>query len=93
MVYRLYNYGNSRTLPYKGMNVFVGKNQFIDTEDKEMADALSAFPYLDIVETVDNEGYEKMNFFKLKKLARDKGIELSTKIKKIELIKLLYETR
>ncbi|MBA7527671.1 hypothetical protein ES705_19849 [subsurface metagenome] len=93
MIYRLYNYGNSRTVPYKGMNVFVGKNQFLDIEDKEMADALSAFPCLDIVETADKENYEKMNFFKLKKLAKDKDIEFDKKIKKIEVIKLLNETR
>ncbi|MBA7542917.1 hypothetical protein ES705_35242 [subsurface metagenome] len=78
-MYRLYNYGNSRTFPYKGMNIFVAKSQFIDIEDKEMAEGLSAFPYLDIVETTENENYEKMNFFKLKKLARDKGIEFDKK--------------
>jgi len=89
MVYRLYNYGNSVTVPYKEMNIFVARGQFIDIKDKEMADALSAIPYLDIVETVDNEGYEKMNFFKLKKLAKDKGIEFGKKTKKKELIKLL----
>ncbi|MBA7555497.1 hypothetical protein ES705_48161 [subsurface metagenome] len=93
MVYRLYNYGNSRSLPYKGMNVFVAKNQFIDTEDKEMADALSAFPCLDIILTIDKENYEKMNFFSLKKLAKEKGLGLSPKIKKKELIELLNETR
>lgn len=93
MLYRIKNYGNSRSLPYKGMNIFVTKNQMIETEDKEMADALSAFPCLDIVETVDKENYEKINFFKLKKLARDKGIGFDKKTKKKELINRLNEVK
>lgn len=89
MLYRIKNYGNSRSLPYKEMNIFVTKNQVIETEDKEMADTLSAFPCLDIIKTIDKENYEEMNFFKLKKLAKGRGIEFDKKIKKKELIKLL----
>ncbi len=93
MLYRIKNYGNSRSLPYKGMNIFVTKNQMIETEDKEMADALSAFPCLDIIKTIDKENYEKMNFFKLKKIAKGRGIEFDKKVKKKEIINRLSEVK
>ena len=61
----------------------------IETEDKDMADALSAYPYVDVITEVKDEDYKNMNFFKLKKIARDKGIEFDKHIKKKELVKLL----
>jgi len=91
-MYQIYNFGNSVSIPYKGMNIFVAKNQFMNV-DKEMAEALSATPYINIVKTEHNDDYENMNFLELKKLAKDKGIELSKKTTKKELIKLLSEVR
>ena len=93
MLYKIYNYGNSRNLPYKGMSIFIAKKQMIPTEDKDMADALSAYPYIDVITEVKDEDYDGIHFFKLKKIAREKGIELHPKIKKIELIKLLDKVR
>ncbi|MBA7545021.1 hypothetical protein ES705_37383 [subsurface metagenome] len=93
MLYKIYNYGNSRNLPYKGMSIFIAKKQMIPTEDKDMADALSAYPYIDVLTEVTDEDYDDIHFSKLKKIAREKGIELHPKIKKIELIKLLDKVR
>ncbi|MBA7622810.1 hypothetical protein ES703_30197 [subsurface metagenome] len=93
MLYKIYNYGNSRNLPYKGMSVFIAKKQMIPTKDKDMADALSAYPYIDVLTEVTDEDYDAIHFSKLKKIAREKGIELHPKIKKIELIKLLDKVR
>lgn len=93
MLYKIYNYGNSRNLPYKGMSIFIAKKQMIPTEDKDMADALSAYPYIDVITEVKDEDYDSIHFFRLKKIAREKGIELHPRIKKIELIKLLDKVR
>jgi hypothetical protein len=93
MLYKIYNYGNSRNLPYKGMSIFIAKKQMIPTEDKDMADALSAYPYIDVLTEITDEDYDDIHFSKLKKIAREKGIELHPKIKKIELIKLLDKVR
>ena len=93
MLYKIFNCGNSRNLPYKGMSVFIAKKQMIPTEDKDMADALSAYPYIDVLTEVTDEDYDDIHFSKLKKIAREKGIELHPKIKKIELIKLLDKVR
>lgn len=89
MLYKIFNCGNSRNLPYKGMSIFIAKKQMITTEDKGMADALSAYPYIDVITEVKDENYDGIHFFKLKKIAQEKGIELYPKIKKKELIKLL----
>jgi len=93
MLYKIYNYGNSRNLPFKGMSIFIAKNKMISTKDKDMADALSAYPYIDVLTEVTDEDYDDVHFSKLKKIAREKGIELHPKIKKIELIKLLDKVR
>lgn len=93
MLYKIYNYGNSRNLPYKGMSIFIAKKQMIPTEDKDMADALSAYPYIDVISEVKDEDYDNIHFSKLKKIAREKGIELHPRIKKTELIKLLDKVR
>jgi len=93
MLYKIYNYGNSRNLPYKGMSIFIAKNQMIPTDDGDMADALSAYPYIDVLTEVKDEDYDNIHFSKLKKIAREKGIELYPKIKKTELIKLIDKVR
>jgi len=89
MLYKIFNCGNSRNLTYKGMSIFIAKNQMIPTEDKDMEDALSAYPYIDFVTEINHKDYNNIHFSKLKKIAREKGIELHPKIKKTELIKLL----
>jgi hypothetical protein len=88
-MYEICNYGNSRALPYKGMNIFLGKNQSIKTEDKDMVDILSSYPYLEVREIKENIDYKDMNFWKLKKIAKEQGLELTRNVKKFELIKLL----
>lgn len=93
MLYKIYNYGNSRNLPYKGMSIFIAKKQMIETEDKEMADALSAYPYIDVITEVKDEDYDNIHFFKLKKVAKEKGIEFDKHIKKKELINRLSEVK
>jgi len=93
MLYKIFNCGNSRNLPYKGMSIFIAKKQTIETEDKDMADALSAYPYVDVITEVKDEDYDNIHFSKLKKIAREKGIELHPKIKKTELIKLIDKVR
>ncbi|GAH60125.1 unnamed protein product [marine sediment metagenome] len=93
MLYKIFNCGNSRNLPYKGMSIFIAKKQMIPTEDKDMADALSAYPYIDVLTEIKDEDYDNIHFSKLKKIAREKGIELHPKIKKKELIKLIDKVR
>ena len=41
----------------------------------------------------DLSEYEEMNFFKLKKIAKEKGIEFDKKIRKKELINRLSEVK
>ena len=93
MVYKIYNYSNSRKFPYKGMNIFIAKKQMIETEDKDMADALSAYSYIDVITELKDEDYDNIHFFKLKKIAKDKGIEFDKHINKKELINRLSEVK
>lgn len=45
--YVITNFGNSRRLPYKGQFYFIAKNGTIETDDKELADTLGSYPYID----------------------------------------------
>ena len=47
--YRVTNYGNTRTFPWNGMFIELVKNASVDLEDKDMADALALYPYIDSV--------------------------------------------
>lgn len=47
-MYRLRNFGNSRTLPYGKDGVFIAAQSFLDTEDMNMAKALSKMPMIGI---------------------------------------------
>jgi hypothetical protein len=81
------------------MFIFIAKNNSIDVEDKGMADTLADYPFIGVEEIGDPEPvvdekvekYKKINFFKLKKMARDRGIAISKGIRKKELIKKLIE--
>jgi len=48
-------------------------------------------PFISVVK--DLSDYENMNFFKLKKIAKGKGIEFDKEIKKKELINRLSEVK
>ena len=46
--YVITNFGNTRKLPYKGQFYFIAKNGEIETDDKELADALGSYMFIDV---------------------------------------------
>lgn len=48
--FRITNYGNTRKLPYKGECYEISKGSFIETTDRDLAEALSSFQFVDMEE-------------------------------------------
>ena len=46
--YEITNYGNTRTVYVKGQSWELSKNATIEVEDKEVADAFEALPFVDV---------------------------------------------
>ncbi len=65
MAYKITNYGNTRKLPYKGEYYELTKHESIETDDKELADTLGAYEFID-VEVIDRP-IKKRKYVKRKK--------------------------
>ena len=91
--YEVYNFGPTRYIPYKGGNLNLQQSWGFITSDKKLVKLLKAFPAISIKEVVEKEEgkYASINYFKLKKMARDMDLDIDNNIKKKELIKLMEE--
>lgn len=83
MRYKIINHGNTRKLPYKGRYYFLKKRGGFETDSRGLAEALSAFPYIEAKEIEDFKG---KTIQQLRKIASKKGISWIG-LKKKELIK------
>ena len=84
MLYKIHNFGNSKDIIVKGKLFFLTRDADLTTDNKDFA--IEAAKYLEVEVT---ELYEKMNYFKLRKIAKDKNIKIKNNIKKDELLELL----
>lgn len=93
--YEVFNFGPTRDIPYKGGSFNLQQHWGFTTYDKKLVKLLSAFKAVSITEIVEKkEGpYAGMNYFKLKKMARDMNLDMDNNIKKKELIKLMEGVR
>lgn len=84
MLYKIHNFGNSKDIIVKGKLFFLVKNADLTTENEDFA--VEAAKHLEVEVT---ELYEKMNYFKLREMAKDRNIKFKNNIKKDELLNLL----
>ena len=84
MLYKIHNFGNSKDIIVKGKLFFLTRDADLTTDNEDFA--IEAAKYLEVEVT---ELYEKMNYFKLRELAKGKNIKFKNNIKKIELLNLL----
>lgn len=88
--YEVFNFGPTRSIPYKGDSLNLQQHWGFITSDRRLVKILKEFSAISIKELgkTDSE-YDHMNFFKLKQKAREMGLEIDSKVKKKELIKLM----
>ena len=88
--YEVFNFGPTRDIPYKGGSFNLQQSWGFETSDKKLIKLLRAFPAISITEVVEKESqYAHTNYFRLKKMAVDMGLDIKNNIKKNELIKLM----
>jgi len=90
MSWLIHNYGNTRKLPYQGKFIEITKNGGFETNDKGLADAMSAYPFIEVKEI---EGFTKIPIWKLRQLASRKGLKGLTRASKKVLIQKLKEVK
>jgi len=88
MSWKVHNYGNTRKLPYQGKFIEISKNGEFETDDQGLADAMSVYPFIGVIETED---FRKMPIWKLRQLASQKGIKGLARAPKKALIEKLSE--
>jgi len=91
MRYKIINRAGSRDIFSGGVRYYLARNEILPTNDPQLAEDANKLPLISVVN--DLSEYEAMNFFKLKKIAKGKGIEFDKKIKKKELINRLSEVK
>jgi len=83
MKFRVWNFGRTREVPFKGKNIFLQKDSGFETSDKKLVDELRKFPYIKIEEIQD---YQGMPIWELRRLASQKGLKGLTRAPKKVLI-------
>lgn len=86
MTYKITNFGNTRKLPYKSMNIEISRNCSISTEDADMAAALGQFHMISVKPVLDD-----MKRAELMRMAGEKGLEVSRSDTKQDLITKIKE--
>ncbi len=89
MRFEIWNFGATRVLPFKDASVELEQSNGIYTEDEEMAEALSKFPFISVKELTP---LEDLPMKELNKKAGKAGInpfglrktELVAKLKEVE---------
>ena len=91
MRFKIINRAGSRDIFSGGVKYYLARNEILPTNDPQLAEDAGRLPFISVVK--DLSDYEEMNFFKLKKIAREKGIKFDKHIKKKELINRLSEVK
>jgi len=91
MRYKIINRAGSRDIFSGGVKYYLVRNGIFHTNDSQLAGDAGKLPFISVIN--DLSEYEEMNFFKLKKIAKEKGIEVDKHIKKKEIINRLSEVK
>lgn len=84
MLYRIQNFGIPKDVTVNGVKYFIGRNKLIETDNEQFA--LEAAKLRNVEVT---KAYDEVNYFELRKIAKQRGIEIKRNIKKNDLISLL----
>jgi len=91
MRYKIINRAGSRDIFSGGVRYYLARNEILPTNDPQLAGDAGKLPFISVIK--DLSDYEVMNFFKLKKIAKEKGIEFNKKSTKKEIINKLSEVK
>lgn len=91
MRYKIINRAGSRDIFSGGVRYYLARNETFPTNDPQLAGDAGKLPLITVIN--DLSEYEAMNFFKLKKIAKEKGIESDKKTTKKEIINKLSEVK
>ncbi len=86
MQYEIFNHGSARKFPYNGMNVEIARKSAIYTHDREMAEALASYPFVQMKPVME---LEHMQVAHMRKLAREHGLKLQRDDKRDDIIRKL----
>lgn len=84
MLYRIQNFGPPKDVTVNGVKYFIGRDKLIETDNGQFA--LEAANLRNVEVT---KAYDEVNYFELRKIAKQRGIEIKRNIKKNDLINLL----
>jgi len=84
MLYRIQNFGPPKDVIVDGVKYFLGRNKRIDTDNHKFAAEAAKLPRVDVTELL-----EEINYFELRKIAKERGLEVKRNIRKNELVELL----
>lgn len=88
MLYRIQNFGLPKDVTVNGVKYFISRNKLIETNDSQFAFEASKLRNVEVTELLD-----EMNYFELRRIAKEYGIEVTRNVKKKELIKYLKKKR
>ena len=86
MQYEIFNHGSARKFPYSGMNVEIARKSAIYTHDREMAEALASYPFVQVRPAIE---LQHMHVADMRKLAREHGLKLQRGDKRDDIIRKL----
>lgn len=84
MLYGIQNFGLPKDVIVNGVKYFISRNQLVKTNNKEFAFEAGKLHNVEVTELLG-----EMNYFELRKIAKERGIEVNRNIKKDELVSLL----
>lgn len=84
MLYRIQNFGLPKDVTVNGIKYFISRNKLIETDDEQFAFEAAKLRNVEVT-----EAYDEVNYFELRKIAKQRGIEIKRNIKKNDLISLL----
>ena len=88
MKFRVWNFGRTREVPFRGKNIFLQKDSGFETDDEKLVDELRRFPYIKVEKIKD---YGSMPIWELRRLASQKGLKGLTRAPKKVIIERLSE--
>jgi len=84
MLYRIQNFGLPKDVTVNGVKYFISRNKLIETDNEQFAFEAAKLRNVEVT-----KAYDEVNYFELRKIAKQRGIEIKRNIKKNELISLL----
>jgi len=84
MLYRIQNFGLPKDVTVNGVKYFISRNKLIETDNEQFAFEAAKLHNVEVT-----KAYDEVNYFELRKIAKQRGIEIKRNIKKNDLISLL----